>query len=372
MPSAYYPADQPSVEEDLEMRSGSHKFMIGAGVAGAMLLLTSCGGSPSTNASTNNEEEPLGPVTAYCSMSEADCEEIVHDFTAETGITVNYVRMSVGENFARIQAEAQNPQASLWIGGSAETYVEAAANDLLAPYAPAGLDEVDELFRDPDNNWIPTSTAPVAFAANRALIEELGVDAPTSWEDLADPRLANSVVLAHPASSGTGAAVVSTLVQLYGEDEGFALMKRIDANVTQYTRSGGAPTRMVGLGEAAVSATYVMDVELGMTEGYDIIPSFPSEGTGFGINAAALIANGPERELKSAQAFLDWVLTENGQRSMMKTFWQPVVPGISNPDALVDTSNVTLIDYDTFWAGENRTRLIERFENEIRHGSEAE
>lgn len=342
------------------MRSGTRRVM--AGVAGvAMLAACGSGGGGGSDS-----------VTAYCSMSEADCQELVADFTESTGITVNYVRMSVGENFARIQAESANPQASLWIGGSAETYIEAAGQGLLAPYRPVALDQVDERFTEPDDLWIPTSTAPVGFASNRALLAELGVEAPTSWADLADPRLANSVVLAHPASSGTGAAVVSTLVQLLGEDEAFALMKEIDANVPQYTRSGGAPTRMVGLGEAAVSATYVMDVELALAEGFDVIASFPEEGTGFGINAAALIAGGPEAELDNAKAFLDWVLTVEGQESMMKTFWRPVIPGVTNPDSLVDTSDVVLIDYDTFWAGENRGRLIERFDAEIRHGSEAE
>ncbi|TSD58736.1 ABC transporter substrate-binding protein [Aeromicrobium piscarium] len=331
--------------------------------ATAIALLAGCG---------SDSGDGAGSVTAYCSMSEDDCQTLVDDFTAETGIDVAYVRMSVGENLARIKAEADNPQAALWIGGSAETYVQAAEEGLLAPYAAEGIDQVDEIYRDPDDLWTPTSTAPVAFASNQALLDDLGVEAPTSWEDLADPAFANSVVLAHPASSGTGAAVVSTLVQLYGEDEAFDLMKRIDANVAQYTRSGGAPTRMVGLGEAAVSATYLMDVELGMVEGYDITASFPEEGTGFGINAAAVIADAPEDQIEGAEAFLDWVLTEGGQESMMTTFWQPVIPGITNPEAEVDTSEVTLMDYDTFWAGQHRGELIERFDAEIRHGSEAE
>ncbi|MDC4232554.1 ABC transporter substrate-binding protein [Actinomyces sp. B33] len=348
------------------------------GFVAVALLAAGCGQSGSVGNSAesfpNSGESPApgGKVTAYCSMSEVDCQQIVEDFTTDTGITVDYVRMSVGENYARIQAEADNPQASLWIGGSAETYVEAAVNNLLEPYEPNGLDKIDEIYRDPDNFWIPTSSAPVAFASNTALIEELGIDPPDSWEDLADPKLANSVVLAHPASSGTGAAVMSTLVQLYGEEKGFDVMKRIDANVAQYTRSGGAPTRMVGLGEAAVSASYVMDVELGMAEGFDITPSFPQEGTGFGINAAALIKGGRENEAAGARAFLDWVLTENGQKSMMKTFWRPIVPGIMNSTSRVDTSGIKLIDYNTFWAGENRTRLIELFEDRIRHGSDAQ
>lgn len=310
-------------------------------------------------------------VSAYCSMSQVDCETITKAFTADTKIEVKFISLSAGENLARIKAERKNPKTAVWIGGSADVYIEAAADGLLEPYVAKGADKVDAKYKDPKNFWTPTSWAPLGIESNKKLLKELGINAPTSWEDLTNPALRGSIVLAHPASSGTGFAVLATLVQAYGEERGFALMQDIAKNVVQFTKSGGAPANMTALGQAAVAVSYVMDIELAKSKGYDVEATFPASGTGYGINAVALIANGPKAQAETARAFVDWILTENGQKAMSTSFWRPVVPGVPNSHAIVDTSKVVLMKYDAFWAGENRARLLQKFESEISSRSQA-
>lgn len=315
--------------------------------------------------------QAAGSVSAYCSMSQVDCETITHAFTADTGIEVKFISLSAGENLARLKAEKANPKTALWIGGSADVYIQAASEGLLEPYVAKGVEAIDAKYRDPGNFWTPTSWAPLAFESNKAVLDELGVKVPTTWEELAAPELRDSIVLAHPASSGTGFAVLATLVQAYGEDKGFELMGKIAENVIQFTKSGGAPANMTALGQAAVAVSYVMDVDLAKSKGYDVVATFPESGTGFGINAAALIANGPADQGDAAKAFLDWLLTENGQKAVSESFWRPVVAGVKGDKPAIDTSSIALMNYDAFWAGENRARLIERFEAEISNRSEA-
>ena len=108
------------------------------------------------------------------------------------------------------------------------------------------------------------------------------------------------------------------------------------------------------------SGRALRDVEAALHQGYPLSFSFPEEGTGFEVNAAAIVANAPEDQRQGATAFIDWVLTENGQKAMGLTFRGPIVPGFKNSDAKIDIKNVKLIAYDPVWAGQNRARLLER------------
>lgn len=163
---------------------------------------------------------------------------------------------------------------------------------------------------------------------------------------------------------------LSTLVQKYGEDEAFELLKAIDKNVVQYTKSGAAPTNMAGMGEVALGVGFVQDVESALIEGYPLNMSFP-ENTGYELNASALIAGGPEAEMPGAKAFLDWIITEEGQQAMANTHRLSLIEGIVDPETRIPEGTViTTIDYDPFWSGANRARLLERYKSEIRRGAE--
>lgn len=65
---------------------------------------------------TGSSEE-AGRVTVYTTLDEELAREVFNAFTEETGIQVDWVRLSTGEAVARIEAERDNPQASLWYGG---------------------------------------------------------------------------------------------------------------------------------------------------------------------------------------------------------------------------------------------------------------
>ncbi|MCW5707719.1 ABC transporter substrate-binding protein [Shinella sp.] len=310
-------------------------------------------------------------MTVYCPMSEDDCGAVLKAFKDDTGIEAQFVRIGAGEILARIRAEKANPQAGLWLAGAADNFIQAAGEGLLAAHKAAGIDKVDPRYTDKEARWTPISLSPIVFAYSQQVLDEIGAKPPTSWKAFADPAFKDSVALAHPASSGTAYVALASTVQLLGEEPAFTLMKEIDKNVVQYTRSGIAPSRMVANNEIALAMAYTQDIEAALAQGYPVGYSFPEEGTGFEVNAAAAIANAPEEQAKGASAFLDWVLTEKGQAAIGATFRGPIVPGYKNPDARIDLSNVKMIDYDFTWAGENRARLLERYENDVRHKADA-
>ena len=67
-------------------------------------------------------------------------------------------------------------------------------------------------------------------------------------------------MLGNPNSSGTAYLMLASLVQVFGEDEAFSYMEALNANVSQYARSGIGPMTAVTRGEIYVGSTVLHGV----------------------------------------------------------------------------------------------------------------
>lgn len=324
----------------------------------AMLVLTVAGASGRTEDGAQSNR-----ITAYTTLDEELARQVFNAFTAETGIQVDWVRLSTGEAVARIEAERANPQASIWFGGVGIGHIEAKQKGLTMPYnSPAAT--MPPQFRDPDYYWSGIYAGMLSFASNNNVMQRIGAQPPRSWEDLTRPVYRDQVQMANPGSSGTSYNVLATMVQLLGEDEAFRYMGRLDANITQYTRSGSAPGRNAALGEVGVAIGYSHDIVRLISEGYPLTLTFPAEGAGFEVAAISLIANGPADQLEAAKKLLDWGLGETAAALYAQQF---VVPFVDVPlaDGAVPISQVNVIDQDDVWAAAERSRLVDKWNDII-------
>ena len=150
---------------------------------------------------------------------------------------------------------------------------------------------------------------------------------------------------------------------MLGENEAMDYMKELNKNIRQYTKSGSAPPKNVGLGEAAIGLSFSHDCLKPAVQGYPVEVAFAEDGTGYEIGAIALIKNGPADELENAKKFIDWTLSKNCQDIYSKnnSFRLPVNSNAVVPAGAINISDLPVIDYDFLWAGENRKRLIEKF-----------
>jgi len=310
-------------------------------------------------------------LVAYCPFADEDCNGVLRAFEADTGIKTSFVRMGAGEIVARIRAEKNNPQAGLWLGGPLDTFIQAADEGIIAPYKAKNIEKVNPNYVHKDYRWTPMSRSPLIIVYNEQILQEIGAKPPTSWKDFADPVFRQNIALAHPAFSGSAYTWIATMVQIFGEDEAFELMKEINENVLQYTRSGLTPYRMVVGNEVAMGMVFFHDVEAALRQGYLVGHAFAEEGTGFEVTGTAIIAGAPEDQAQSAAAFLDWILSDAGQTAIGATFRPPVVQSEKSLEQRIDPDDVKVIDYSFEWAGENRARLLERYEREVRRGADA-
>ena len=161
--------------------------------------------------------------------------------------------------------------------------------------------------------------------------------------------------------------MLSTLVQLKGDDEVWDYLTKLNVNMSQYTSSGSAAPNSVALGEAAIALTFSHDGLQPTAEGYPIELSFPSDGTGYEVGATAIIKGAPADEIENAKTFIDWMCSEAGQGLYAENNSFRVPTNVNAPvaDGLVTLDSVAVIDYDAVWAASVKTEYTEKFEEAI-------
>jgi iron(III) transport system substrate-binding protein len=322
-------------------------------------------------AKTDTKAPAYNQLTVYSAMPDGELPTYFNAFEKDTGIHVNYVRLSAGEMMARIAAEKNNPQASIMHGGSSDTYVAADKEGLLTPYQSPELANIPKSYHDAKGVWNPIYVGAICFVCNTEWFAENKVAMPKSWADLTRPEFKGQVSMAHPATSGTSYTILATLIQLFGADEAFNYLKKLNANVRQYTKAGAAPPLEAALGEAAIAITFSHDGLKPKVEGYPVELVFPSEGTGYEVGGVALIKNGFEKEQENAKRFIDWFMSVRGQELFIESNSNrlPVNTKAKYTPGLVSLDKLPIINYDAVWAGQNKSDFVKRFDQQIKDQS---
>lgn len=276
-----------------------------------------------------------GEITVYTAYEEDEAAaflEKAHE--AMPDVKVNMLRLSQGDLVARIIAEKGNPQHDLLWGFAASAIVNPEIEEMLEPYTPAGIENIPAQFRSPEDKWFAVSGYMAAFCVNNERLEAKGLEMPTSWADLTDPAFKGEVVMPNPASSGTGYIQISSLLQMMGEEKGWAFLDKLDGNVAQYIKSGSKPCHAASAGEYVVGASYDMRAIKNIGEGYPITMVIPSEGSGNELEANALVASSDNKE--DAKRFLDWTVTPEAATAYGK--WKAIVTmsGGEKPQQFLD------------------------------------
>lgn len=301
----------------------------------------------------------------YTAFDTEEAKYYIDAFEKETGINVEWVRMSSGEVLARIEAEAANPQASMWHAGSNTSHINAASKGLLEPYKPNTDFELIDILHAEDWAWTGFYTGAIGFVSNVNFLKEHNVEAPTSWSQLLDPAFEDNIAMAYPYTSGTAYTTYATLIQMIGMEKTLDWWEEFDRNsIHQYTKSGTACIAMVGIGEVAVGIAFSHDIMAkGINKGYPVVMTFPEEGTGYEVGGLSLIKGGPEPEL--AKQFIDWCYTREAQDLFQKYNRLPVNPKATVKEGSVTLDQVKLIDYDHILAGQSKDEWVTAWRDRI-------
>ena len=195
-------------------------------------------------------------VTVLCNFEVDWCEALKAAYEKTTGQKAVFIRRTDGESLAQIRAEKSNPRADIYHAAESASAKQLAAEGLLEAYKSPRVAELHDWAQRiaEENQYFqtPIYTGVLGFGYNTELLAKKKLPEPKCWKDLANPAYKDEIQMANPGSSGTAFNMVSTILQMMGEDEGFRFLAAMNKNVNQYTRSGSAGIRAAGKGETSV------------------------------------------------------------------------------------------------------------------------
>jgi len=99
--------------------------------------------------------------------------------------------------------------------------------------------------------------------------------------------------------------------------------------------------------------------------GYPLEVVYPKEGVWFEAPAVSILKGA--KNVESAQALVDWLVSSKGQNALTdaKTFFFPVHPKAKLMEGLPAFDQIPTINYDAVWAGKEKKRLVDRWINEV-------
>lgn len=310
-------------------------------------------------------------LNMICAAEPEICESMKRGFEEHASVSVNMVRISSGEAYAKIRAEARNPKTDIWWGGTGDPQLQAASENLTAEYKSASFDQLQDWAKKQAESskfrTVGIYAGALGWGYNTAVLDKKGAKAPQCWSDLIDPALKGEVQIANPNSSGTAYTALATLVQLMGEDKAFDYLQKLNANVSQYTKSGSAPVKAAARGEAGVAVVFLHDAVAQILEGFPIKIVAPCEGTGYEVGSMSIVRGA--KNMENAKKFYEWALTPAAQ-SRMKEAKQYQIPSNKNAEVPKDApkfSEIKFIAYDfvTYGDPETRKRLLTRWDREV-------
>jgi iron(III) transport system substrate-binding protein len=307
-------------------------------------------------------------LKAYSIWPENYARPMLEAFEKATGIHVNFIRFSSGEALARLIAEKGNPQVDVLFGGPVETFTAGEEQGIFEAYTPPSASDLPKRFKSTQGMWTAIADDPLVFMTNTKFLQEHGLQAPTSWDDLLNPAYKGMLQMADARTSGTAVTRIFSILQVNNrnEDAAFAYMKKLRQNIQAYTKSGGGGTVPVGLGQAAGGIFFIVDALFTRQKGYDVQISFPKEGIASAAECIALVKGNKNSD--AAKKLIDWATSPTMQSLLApaKINFLPAHPKVApDPDLVAVLKSANIIEIDDRWAGENRKRIVDRWVAEV-------
>lgn len=269
--------------------------------------------SKSTAGKSDASASKLGGTLNVVATSEK-YKALFDKFTEETGVNVEFLSMSSGEVIAKIKAEGGTPMADVWFGGGIDAFMAAKNDGILEQYKPEGFDKIKEGYKDKEGFWISKGITVVGFLANNKILEEKKLPIPKTWEELADPKYKDEVIMANPAVSGTSFSNVKGLLDKYGEGKGWEYWKKLNNNIKFYGERGKDPQEKTVAGEFGVGIIPIDKSAFDAAEKNNLTAIYPEDGLCWVPEGVAIFKNSPNVE--AAKKFEDFILRADIQQQI--------------------------------------------------------
>jgi len=207
-------------------------------VVTTLLMVAACSGSDDTDTTDaapadTTETEPADPARAaegstvklvtYESFPTdgTQVNELLEQFSIESGIDVEIlVAGDTGTMLSKAELTAGNPEGDVMWGIDSTFLSRAIASEIFEPYEAAGLDALPAALTElvPNAEATPVDVGDVCINYDITTLADLGVEPPSTLDDLTDPAYRDLLVVQNPATSSPGLAFLLATIDEYGAD----------------------------------------------------------------------------------------------------------------------------------------------------------
>ncbi|MDQ6636395.1 MAG: extracellular solute-binding protein [Candidatus Dormibacteraeota bacterium] len=286
-----------------------------------LALGVGCGGlatAPATSAAP-------GTVRIYTSVVQTTVDPVVSGFqAAHPGSKVQVFRAPTGEINARIAADRRAGQVKadiLW-GTDPLSSFQYDQQSLFADYKPKDAGAVPAAYH--------TGTLWGTRLLNVVIVYRSNQTAPSGWHDLASPEFKNAVALPDPGFAGGALAALGYLSQAPGF--GIDYYRSLKNNGAVQLRAMGDVT--TGVAEARYKAGMGLDndIRTAIAKGSPLKLAWPVEGAITFYSPISIFRTAADAS--AASAFVDFVISRQGQQLIAGSGWQPVRADVKGPAPL--------------------------------------
>ena len=302
-----------------------YRFLVSVLLTGMLLTACTAGFTNSSSQSAALQENPAitaaavqetvaGRLVIYSGRSEALIQPVIEAF--ELAYPQVEVLLKAGSNSELANAlleEQANPQADVFITTELFTVQSLAEKGAFQPYLPQGAEQLPSEFTGDENLWTGLTRRARVIMYNTELVkpEEL----PTSIFDLTDKKWKGWVAAAG-STNGSMQAQIAAMRQLMGGQATEEWLQGLIDNQVTFFGGHTDVRKAVGAGEFKLGLVNHYYYHLQRAEGSPVGVVYPDQGEGqigmiTNATAAAIVAG--SRNLDLAQAFLDYLISLEGQ-----------------------------------------------------------
>jgi iron(III) transport system substrate-binding protein len=308
------------------MKPGIVTWLVAA-LAGALVA-----GSPAA--------QPAGKLMLYTSQPDRDAQRTVAAFRQKNpGVDVEIFRSGTTEVMSKLMAEiaAGQPRADVLLIADALSMERLKAAGQLQAYPEADVSEFPPDAYDKDKTYFGTKLITTGIIVNRQAPSR-----PRSWADLLKPDAKGQVVLPSPLYSGAAAIHMAALRgdPALGPD----YYEKLAKNGAVALRGNGAVLNAVAGGQKMYGIIVEFMAMNAKAKGSPVDFVFPVEGVSIVTEPTAILrgAGNPA----AARAFVDFVLSKEGQRVAATQGYFPARRDVKPPAGFPDAATLKVLPVD--------------------------
>lgn len=307
----------------------TRRSLVGAAAFGALLA-----------AGPAFAQAPSGKLVLYTSQPEKDAAQTTAAFKkAYPNVEVEIFRSGTTEVMGKLAAEisAGQPRADVLLIADAASMEILKKDGHLLPYKEAKVDGLQPGSFDADRTYFGSKLITTGIAFNTAAKSK-----PSSWADLGKPELKGQIAMPSPLYSGAAAIMLSTMTAR--PDLGWKFFEALKANETVAVRGNGAVLRSVASGEKAYGVLVDFMAFNAKKQGSPVDFVFPKEGAPAVTEPVAIMK--ATKNPAAAKAFVDFILSDDGQKLALAMGYIPAKPSVGSPAWLPEGTKINVMASD--------------------------